>query len=636
MLSLANAFNEEELHAWHARVRDLLGDDDPASLAFVVEPKIDGLAVALTYEGGVFVRGATRGNGEAGEDISANLRTIGSVPLRLRPDLAAADASASNDPAPAMPAAPMVLPQHIEVRGEVYIRLDDFEALNERLSSSGERVFANPRNAAAGSLRQKDPAITAARPLRFFAYAIGTMQGATLATQWETLAYLRRLGFVVNRDVRRFGQFAEVLAYCHDWMARREHLPYEADGVVIKVDSLAQQQELGVVARDPRWAIAYKFPAREAITRLLAIDVRVGRTGVVTPGAELEPVEIGGTTVRSASLHNADYIAQRDIRIGDYVAVKRAGDVIPSIIGPIVERRSGSEQPYTFPTACPACTTPLERAEDAAAWRCPNTAACPAQLVRRIEHFVGRSAMDIVGIGEQQAQLFVDLGLVRSVADLYTLRAEDLSGKEGYGDKRIANILAAIEQSKQQPFERVLVGLGIPYVGTVAAHDLARHMGSIDALMTAAPEDLEAIDGIGPVVARSVVDFFASAEQRALVAHLRAAGLCLVSDTPPLPREGALAGQVFVLTGTLPTLTREEAAQRIMARGGQIGSSVTRKTSYVVAGESPGSKLAKAQKLGIPTLSEAELLVLLEQEPARAAAASDTPQQQRMFSEIEI
>lgn len=491
------------------------------------------------------------------------------------------------------------------------MRSADFEALNERLSAAGEKVFANARNSAAGSLRQKDPSISASRPLRFFAYQVGPVAGVSLTGQWQTLGYLRAIGFPVNKDARRFVDFEEVLAYCRAWMARRDSLEYEADGIVVKIDDFAQQRELGVVGRDPRWAIAFKFPAREATTRLLNISVNVGRTGVVTPGAELEPVVIGGVTVRNASLHNADYIAERDIRIGDYVTVKRAGDVIPYVIGPIVSRRDGSERPWSFPERCPACDTPLERVEGEAAWRCPNFGICPAQLVRRVEHFVSRGALDIVGIGEKQAELFVSAGLIGDVADLYTLEAGQFEGMEGFGPKKIANLLAAIEESKQRPLDRLIVGLGIRFVGSVAAQDLANHFGSLDAIMAAGQADLEAIDGVGPVVAASVVDFFQHPQNQALVEKLRAAGLTLTGGAPRERRGDGLEGKTFVLTGTLPTMTREQAGALIVAHGGKVSESVSKKTSYVVAGASAGSKLAKAAQLGVPVLDEAGLLELV-------------------------
>ncbi|WP_322496922.1 NAD-dependent DNA ligase LigA [Chloroflexus sp.] len=598
MLSLGNAFTTADLLAWRDRVLRLLGND--AAIAYVVEPKIDGLAIALTYRDGRFVQGATRGDGEVGEDVTANLRTIGSIPLTLHPLDGMRD-----------PDLPADLPSLIEVRGEVYMRTADFEALNDRLAAAGERIFANPRNAASGSLRQKDPAITAARPLRFFAYGVGPVEGVALTSQWQTLRYLRALGFPVNQDARRFTDFAEVLAYCEEWMARRDSLPYEADGMVIKIDAVAQQNELGVVGRDPRWAIALKFPAREAITRLLEITVNVGRTGVVTPNAELEPVQIGGVTVRNASLHNADYIAQRDIRIGDYVIVKRAGDVIPYVVGPVVARRDGSERPWQFPTHCPVCGSPLEREPGEAAWRCNNFSICPAQLVRRVEHFVSRGALDIVGMGEKQAELFVQLGLVRDVADLFYLKPEQLEGLEGFGPKRIANLLSAIDAARHRPLDRLIVGLGIRYVGTVAAQALVNALGSLDAIMNARQEEFEQIPGIGPVVAASIVDFFARPENRALIEKLRAAGVQMDGGAQRERQSDALAGKTFVLTGTLPSLTREQASELIVSHGGKVTDSVSRKTSYVVAGANAGSKLAKAQQLGIPVLDEAGLLALI-------------------------
>ncbi|NJN18772.1 MAG: NAD-dependent DNA ligase LigA [Oscillochloris sp.] len=609
MLSLGNAFNADDLREWReSRIVRLLGSD--AMVAYVVEPKIDGLAIALTYRDGMFVQGATRGDGEVGEDVTANLRTVGGIPLALR-----------------APDAATKLPTLIEVRGEVYIRSADFEALNARLAANGEKVFANARNSAAGSLRQKDPALTAARPLRFFAYGVGPFAGVELGGQWQALQSLRSLGFPVNRDARRFTDFEDVIAYCNEWMARRDELEYEADGMVIKVDDFAQQRELGVVGRDPRWAIALKFPAREAITRLTNIVVNVGRTGVVTPNAELEPVLIGGVTVRNASLHNADYISERDIRIGDYVTVKRAGDVIPYVVGPIVSRRNGSEQPWDFPARCPACDTPLERPEGEAAWRCVNFGICPAQLVRRIEHFVGRGALDIVGIGEKQAEQFVGNGWLKDVADIYNLTSEQFAGVEGYGPKRIANILAAIEEARSRPLDRLLVGLGIRYVGTVAAQALANHFGAMDALMAASQQELEAIDGIGPVVATSIVDFFARPEERALVEKLRAAGVKLSGGAPRERHSDALAGKSFVLTGTLPTLTREQAAALIVAHGGKVSESVSKKTGYVVAGASAGSKLAKASSLGVAILDEAGLLALVGDSPAPVPEEPEPPLQ---------
>lgn len=606
MLSLANAFDDGGLHEWHERVRRLLGSDSP--IEFVVEPKIDGLAIALTYEQGRFVRGATRGDGEVGEDVTPNLRTVSSIPLVLRAP--SEDQQGLDDQAHFF-APPRSVPDTIEVRGEVYMRIADFEALNDRLAAAGEKVFANARNSGAGSLRQKDPTVSASRPLRFFAYAIGPVEGVELASQWQTLHYLRALGFPINTDIRHFSDFAQVVAYCHEWMSRRDQLLYEADGVVIKVNAFAQQRELGVVGRDPRWAIAFKFPAREGTSKLLDIVVNVGRTGVITPNAMIEPIQLGGVTVRNASLHNADYIAERDIRIGDYVTIKRSGDVIPYIIGPVVARRSGDEQPYVFPTVCPACGTPLERPVGEKIWRCPNFGICPAQLVRRVEHFVSRGAMDIVGIGERQAQIFVEQGLIRDIADLYALKAESFAGMEGFGEKRITNLLTAIAESKKRPLDRLITGLGIRFVGTVAALSLANHFGSLDALTAARAEEIVAIEGIGMAVATSVVDFFAHTSNQQVIAKLKDHGVNTQGVPRAAPQGDALAGKTVVITGTLPTLSREQAAAIVTAHGGKVVDTVSKKTSYVLVGASAGSKLAKAQSLNIPLLDEPGLLSLV-------------------------
>jgi DNA ligase (NAD+) len=632
MLSLGNAFDEADLRAWRERVARVLGDD--AAIAFVVEPKIDGLAIALTYQHGRFVRGATRGDGEVGEDVTANLRTIPSIPLHLRsPDQEderrkTKDESngAGNDDPSSFVLRPSSVPTSIEVRGEVYMRIADFEALNKRLAAAVERVAANPRNAAAGSLRQKDPSITAGRALRFFAYAVGPFEGITLHSQWETLELFRALGFPVNRDRRRFEDFEQVIAYTREWMARRDQLEYEADGIVVKVDSFAQQRELGVVGRDPRWAIAYKFPARETTSKLLDIVINVGRTGVITPNAVIEPVTIGGVVVRNASLHNADYIQERDIRIGDYVTVKRAGDVIPYIIGPVVDRRDGSERTWAMPERCPACDTPLERAEGEVAYRCPNFGICPAQLVRRLEHFVSRGAMDIAGMGEKQAQLFVERGLVKDVADLYTLDAAVFEGMEGFGEKKISNLLTAIAESKQRPLARLITGLGIRFVGEVAALALATAFGSLDALASATAEQITGIDGIGPAVAKSVAQFFSLPANQALAQKLKAVGV-QTTGQPAAARAGdGLSGQTFVITGSLPNLTREQAEELIKSHGGKITGSVTKKTSYLLAGEAAGSKLAKAIELKVPILDEAGLRAMIDPGAADAPAQSgDAP-----------
>lgn len=599
MLSLGNAFDEADLRTWHTRVKKLLGEE--TTLAFVVEPKIDGLAIALTYEHTHLIRGATRGDGEIGEDVTANLRTIPSIPLALH---------TTTTP-----------PRTIEVRGEIYMRIAEFDALNQRLAAQGERIAANPRNAAAGSLRQKDPAITAARPLRFFAYAIGPVADTWPRTQWETLERLRALGFPVNRDARRLDNFDDVIAYCHDWMSQRAQLDYEADGIVVKIDSFEQQEQLGIVGRDPRWAIAYKFPARETTSKLLDITINVGRTGAITPTATIEPVNLGGVIVRNASLHNADYIAERDIRIGDHVTVKRAGDVIPYIIGPLIDRRTGAEHPWTMPDLCPACGTKLERADGEVAYRCPNFGICPAQLVRRIEHFVSRGAMDIAGIGEKQAQLFVETGLVKDIADLYRLRAEDFADLEGFAEKRIANLLTALSDARTRPLRRLITGLGIRFVGEVVAQLLADRFGTLEALADATEEQIQTIDGIGPSIATSVVQFFSLPANRALVHKLKDLGIKTETQPTEHPTSNVLNGQTFVITGTLPTLTREQASQLITLHGGNVTNSVTKKTSYLLVGTDPGgTKYQKAISLGIPQIDEAGLQTLIQ----NAAQVQDT------------
>lgn len=589
MLSLGNAFNADDLAAWRRRAEQIIGTQP---MSFTVEPKIDGLAVALTYINGVFSVGATRGNGEIGEDITANLRTIRDVPLRLQP----IDGQA--------------LPERIEVRGEVYLPIESFNQLNERQAHAGEKVFANPRNAAAGSLRQLDSTITAGRPLRFFAYAVGPFSGVELNSQAQTLDTLRSYGFSVNPDTRLFADFEAVIEYCHEWMSRREALSYEVDGVVVKINDFAMQRELGVVGRDPRWAIAYKFPAREETTTLLNIVINVGRTGKLIPNAVLEPVSLGGTTVQHASLHNADYIISRDIRIGDRVVVKRAGDVIPYVIGPIVEARTGNEQVWPAPTHCPTCGQPVEQIADEVDIYCVNN-ACPARLIRSIEHWVSRGAMDIVGMGERQASQFVEMGLIKSIPDIYRLTVDSFVGREGYGERRVANLLNAIEESKHRPLDRVITALGINGVGTVAAADLARYFRSLPTLAQATIEQLTAIEGIGGSTAQSVVDFFNTPANQQLIAELLALGLQAEPGEVAELQSDRLAGKSFVITGTLPGISREAAQALIEAHGGKIAGSVSKKTDYLLAGEAAGSKLTKAQSLGVKVLSMDELHALL-------------------------
>jgi DNA ligase (NAD+) len=600
MLSLGNAFGAADLLAWRDRSTKLLPSG--TGMAWVVEPKIDGLTVVLHYDRGDFVLGATRGDGEVGEDVTANLRTVRSLPLRI-----------PVDPAVGSPPAKLV------VRGEVYISKTDFARFNEEQVRCGERTYANARNSAAGSLRQLDAAITAARPLRLWAYQLIAAEGEAeaVATQWEVLSRLRRLGFPVPLESRRFESFDEVVAYCEAHQHERDTLPYETDGLVVKIDSLETQRRLGAVGNAPRWAVAFKYPSSEVVTRLHNIGVNVGRTGVIMPYAELEPCFVGGVTVTNATLHNEDYIRERDIRVGDRVLVKRAGEVIPQVVRPLPELRTGEEQIFEMPRVCPACREPVVRSEGEAATYCVNS-ACPAQLVRSVEYFASRGAMDIDGFGEKQSELFARLGLIRDVADIYSIRREQLEGVEGFKQKRIDNLLNAIAATRERPVARLLTALGIRGVGAVVAEVLVDHLHSLEALERATPEELEAIDGVGPTLARSVCDWFAVARNRAVVEKLKAAGL-RVAEAPSAADESPrpLAGATLVVTGTLPTYSREQMTELIKRAGGKVTSSVSARTSYVVAGESPGTKLEKAEKLGIPVLDEAGLLRLLTERADR-------------------
>jgi len=593
LLSLDNAFDEEEVRAWERRIRRLLGDD--ADIKYTVEPKIDGLAVALTYEEGRLVQGATRGNGFVGEDVTQNLRTIPAIPLRI-PLL--------GDELP---------PGYLEARGEVYMPRDRFEELNRRREAAGERPFANPRNAAAGSVRQLDPSITLSRPLSIFMYAVGHVEGVTLEGQWEALSFLRRMGFPTADNIQLCDDLEEPLALYQKWLDQREALNYEADGIVIKVDSFAQQLALGEVAHAPRWAIAYKFPAHEGVTELLRIGINVGRTGTLNPYAELEPVHVGGVTISHATLHNEEDIHRKDIREGDTVIVKRAGDVIPQVVGPIKELRTGDEKVFEMPKSCPVCGQPVVKPEDAVMYYCIN-ASCPAQLVGRAEHFASRGAMDIEGFGERLAQTFVDKGLLGDAADFYYLKAEDLLELEGFAEKSVASLLEAIEASKERPLWRLVTALGIRGVGAVVAQVLVRHFASLDELMAASEEDLEAIEGLGPHTAKSIVDLYSQERNRRLVEKLRRAGVRMRRLPEEAgPQEGALSGLTFVITGTLPTMSQEGAAEFIEARGGRVTSSVSRNTDYLLLGETPGrAKVRRAEELGVSSMSEEELHGLVE------------------------
>lgn len=593
ILSLANTFSTEDARAWFERVRRM--DSRLEKTAFVVEPKIDGLTVVLHYHNGVFVQGATRGDGEVGEDITANLRTMRGIPLRIP--------ISADGPQP---------PAELVVRGEAYINNHDFDELNRRLMEAGEKTYLNPRNTAAGSLRQLDPALTATRPLRILTYAIVAASGPTPTTQWELLAYLRALGFPVTTEARLCPDIDSAILAAQQGGDRRDTFGFEVDGMVIKINDLQAAEDLGVVGKDPRGAIAYKFPAREVTTRLNDIGVNVGRTGVLTPYAILEPVEIGGVIVKQATLHNFDYIAEKDIRVGDRVLLKRAGEVIPYVIGPVPEVRTGNEMPYQPPQTCPVCGEDVEHLEGEVAWYCVNL-GCPAQRVRSVEHFVSRGAMDIVGMGIKIVEQLVEAGLVHDVADLYTLRREDLLKLEGFGEKKADNLLASVETSRQQPLARLITALGIRGVGEVSAADLARYYPDPDTLVRATAEDLQNIEGIGPNIAQGIVDWFAQAGNRAVLEKLRRVGLWKASAIPVTPAVGTtpLEGLTFVITGTLPTLSRDEAKELIQANGGKVTDSVSKKTSYLVVGEAAGSKLDKARELGVPILDEAGLRALI-------------------------
>ncbi len=583
MLSLANAFGEEELRDFDRRVRSAL----PAEkVEYVVELKIDGVAVSLWYENGSFIRGATRGDGEVGEDITPNLKTIPALPLRLTRSVPA-----------------------LEVRGEVYMPKEDFLKLNESREEAGETPFANPRNAAAGSLRQLDPAVTAARKLRIFVYGLGYYEGEEITEHAQSLKWLMELGFPVNQHFRVFAGIDGVINYCQKWQQERFNLPYATDGMVIKVNSLAQQERLGATLKSPRWAVAYKFPAEEAKTVVKDIILRVGRTGVLTPTAILEPVQLAGTTVTRATLHNEDMIKEKDVRIGDTVLVHKAGDVIPEVISVIKEARTGAEKVFTWPRHCPECGSAVVRPAGEAAVRCPNV-ACPARLREGLIHFVSRSAMDIMGLGPAILGQLLARGLVRDPADLYKLRYEDLVDLERMGPKSAQNLLAAIAKSKDNPLHRLLFALGIRHVGERAAKILAQRFGSMERLSRARPEELVEIPEIGPKIAESVVAFFAEEKNRELIKKLAEAGVNM-REEKPAGEEKPFAGKLFVLTGALRRYTRQQAEELIESLGGRVTSSVSKKTDYVVVGEDPGSKYEKALALGVPVLREEEFMGLV-------------------------
>lgn len=613
MLSLGNAFSVEELYAWRDRFLRLLPDELTTDLAYVVEPKIDGLTVVLHYHDGVFTLGATRGDGYVGEDITTNLRTVRDLPLRV-------PLAPGQRPPGGPPDLPPVVvhrpPRRLVVRGEAYMTIADFQRFQAEQEAAGGKVYANPRNTAAGALRNLDSSVAASRPLHLWAYSVVVVEESdfTPTSQWEALAFLHALGFPVTPQSRRFTDFDAVVRFVEEWAEQRHALPYETDGLVIKLDDFALQQRLGYVGKDPRWAVAYKYPGEEAITRLLEIRVNVGRTGTVNPYAVLEPVSVGGVTVQHATLHNLDYIRENDIRVGDMVAVKRAGEVIPQVLRPLVELRTGQEQVWEMPNRCPVCGEPVVQPEGEVAFYCTNS-ACPAQLVRGVEHFVSRGAMDIEGFGIRQAELFVEKGYIKDLADIYYLPWDEIRQLEGYGDKRVANLQAAIEASKSRPLARVLTALGIRGVGGTVAEALADHFGSVWRLMEATPEEITAIPGIGPKLASSIREWFSHPQNRRVIEKLAAAGVRLAEEQAaqaagPQP----LAGQTWVITGTLPTLSREAATALIKAHGGKVTGSVSAKTTYLLAGEKPGSKLDAARKLGVPVVDEATLLRMIGRE----------------------
>ena len=591
MLSLGNARSEEELRAWVARMRSHLareGIEDP-KFAFVCEPKIDGLAISLTYRDGVLEHGATRGNGEVGEDVTHNLRTIRSIPLHI-------------DDAPPL----------IEVRGEVFMALEDFAALNERRAEAGLSTFMNPRNSAAGTIRQLDPKLTAERPLSTLSYGIGATEGITFASQWEALTWLREHRFPVNDEIKLLDSEDDVVAQCKAWEERRAGLSFEIDGVVIKVNDVELQRRLGSVGREPRWAIAWKFPPTTKTTVLEGIEWNVGKFGDLHPFAVLEPVGVGGVTVKLATLHNEEDIARKDLRPGDEVIVLRAGDVIPQVLSPAphaVERADRAPAPQP-PERCPSCDTPTVKPEDAVFTKCPNRAGCPGQQFQLLKHFASRGAMDIEGLGEERVYQLMEAGLVKHAGDLYRLTADQLMELEGFGEISANRLVEAIAASKERNFGLVLFGIGLEEVGYVTGRNLAQHFRSIDALMAATPEQIAEVQGVGPKMAESIHAQLADEQMRALIADLRSLGLQFEQEGAP-PGQGALADKAFVLTGTLPSLTRENATEQILAAGGRVTSSVSKKTDYLVAGDAAGSKLEKAERLGVEVIDEPGLLALL-------------------------
>lgn len=597
ILSLSNAFSVDDLQAWEERNLRLLPSD--TRIDYTLEPKLDGLTIVITYEGGVLTRAATRGNGRIGDDVTANVRTIRTVPLRL----------------PATPDGPQP-PTRLVVRGEVLFLRHDFEALNQRQDEAGLPRFVNARNTASGTLKQKDSRITASRPLTAYIYDIVAHSGVTssgesfaLDKQWDMLGFLRDSGFYIPQDAAHYPTLSHIIQQIPTWENQRNALDFEIDGLVVKVNNRRITAELGVVGKDPRGATAYKFPAQEASTRLVGVTVNVGRTGKITPTAQLEPVFISGVTVVNATLHNYNLVEALDIRLGDQVIVKRSGDVIPYVIGPVAAARSGDETAIQPPERCPFCDTPIVQPEGAVDHFCPNL-ACPERVFRSIEFFVSRGAMDIEGLGPQTVKTLIDNGLIRTEADLFSLPAERVLELEGFGQKRVDNLLASIERARQRPLWQLLASLGIDGVGSTVAQLLADHFRSIDALLAASVEDIQALEGIGPILAQNVRAWFDSETNQHLLDELRAAGVNLRAEEQTAAGD-QLAGLTFVLTGTLPTMTRDEASALIKAHGGKVTSSVSKKTSYVLVGDAPGSKAEKAAQLGVPIISEDNLKAMV-------------------------
>lgn len=594
LLSLDDVFDDAELEAWHKRVRERLGREP----SFVGEPKIDGVSIAIVYENGYFARAATRGDGSVGEDVTANVRTIRSIPMRLR----------GRKP-----------PEWLEVRGEIYIAIADFEKLNEALGASGKPLFANPRNAAAGTLKQKNPAVTASRPLRLFLHGLIAIRGYELHSHWEALQYFRALGLRPHPRARQLSTMKEVFAYIADIGEHRHSLGHQIDGVVIKVNDFEAELSLGATAKAPRWAVAFKFPPEEQTTKLRDIQVSIGRTGAATPFAILEPVQVGGVTISLATLHNADEIARKDIRIGDKVVVRRAGDVIPEVVAPITSVRTGKERPFVMPRRCPVCGGPLVRAPSEVVVRCKNV-DCPAQALGRVVHFGARGAMDIDHLGEKTALALLEAGLIEDPADLFSLTERDIESLPGFKTRSATNLFRAIQAAKDRPLDHLLYALGIRHVGSTAARRIARAFPSLDALVSAEADEIAQVSGVGPVIGASVREFFDRERSRLLVSKLKRAGVRTSGKIRA--SRGPLLGKTIVITGTLASMSRDKAKDRLERLGAHVTQSVSKSTDYLIVGEEPGSKLDKAQRLGVSLLDEAAFLRLIGERPHHEEAAS--------------